>query len=106
MRSRWGEAAGQVWWESARGKAGVVEDGADDARDSDVGQDAPVAAALVADQDVDREGAAKQLGPRKPVMPGRRGWSGRGRGLPAILPRCAKGELTMINKASRTKLMK
>jgi hypothetical protein len=63
--------------ECAGGKAEVVKDGADGARGSDVGQHAPVAAALVAGQDVEREGAAKQLGPGKPVLPGRRGWSGR-----------------------------
>jgi hypothetical protein len=67
--------------ECAGGKAEVVKDGADDARGSDVGRHAPVAAALVAGQDVEREGAAKQLGPGKPVMSGRRGWSGRARGL-------------------------
>ena len=67
--------------ECAGGKAEVVKDGADGARGSDVGQDAPVAAALVAGQDVEREGAAKQLGSGKPVLPGRRGRSGRGRGL-------------------------
>jgi len=67
--------------ERAGGKAEVVEDGADDARGGDVGQHAPVAAALVAGQDVDFEGAAKQLGPGKPVMPGGRGGRGRGGGL-------------------------
>ena len=58
--------------ECAGRKAEVVEDGANNVRGGDVGQDAPMAAALETGQDVDLEGTAKQLGPGKPVMPGRR----------------------------------
>ena len=67
----------------------MVEDGADDRRVGDVGQDAPPAAALTALQNVQLERPAEQLGPRQARTPGggrklgsrrkgRAGWRGRG----------------------------
>jgi hypothetical protein len=85
----------RLWWAACRSngqrpgwQVEVVEDGADDRRVGDVGQDAPPPTALAARKDVHLHGAAEQLGPgqaratggrrklvsRRRRYAGRRGW--------------------------------